>query len=138
MLLRILKFQFFCIFNDFVLVTVLIFVWRFLRFLSYWRSFCKEREIFFCLFVCLFVFVCFFVFVCLFRVILLFLSGWKKWNQFYRYNISGSWEILNYNELRQMGWISLSDIWRLKHVRKFQTKNSIVGFLCLYMVFVFN
>ena len=40
------------------------------------------------------------------RVILLFSSGPKRWNQFYRYNISGRGEILSYNGLRQMGLIS--------------------------------
>ena len=73
-----------------------------------------------CLFVCLF--VCFFVcIVCLFllffvffffgfsfcRVILLVFLGWKRWNQFYHYNISGPEKVSNYNGLTQMGLISL-------------------------------
>ena len=39
--------------------------------------------------------------------ILLFSSGWKRWNQFYHYNISERGKILNYNRFRQMGLISL-------------------------------
>ena len=42
----------------------------------------------------------------------LFSSEWKRWNQFYHYNISGRGEILSYNGLRQMGLISLQ--WDLK------------------------
>ena len=62
----------------------------------------------------------------------LFSSGWKRWNQFYHYN-SERGEVLSYNGLRQMGWdwLAFSEIWSLKHVRRFQTKNFIVGFLCL-------
>ena len=43
----------------------------------------------------------FFCFVCLFS----FFAG--RWNQFYRYNISGRGEILSYNGLSQMRLISL-------------------------------
>ena len=57
---------------------------------------------------CLFLFVCFFWS----GVILLFSSGWKRWNQFYHYNISGRGEILSYNELKQMRLITLQ--WDLK------------------------
>ena len=59
--------------------------------------------------------VCFFVFVLSFffrGVILLFSSGSKRWYQFDHYNISGHWKMLNYNGLRQMGFISLQ--WDLK------------------------
>ena len=55
-------------------------------------------SLFFCFFLC--------------GVILLFSSGWKRWNQFYHYNISGRGEILSYNELKQMGLITLQ--WDLK------------------------
>ena len=54
----------------------------------------------------------FFVFCFFCGVTLLFSSGWKRWNQFYHYNISGRGEILSYNGLRQMGLISLQ--WDLK------------------------
>ena len=64
--------------------------------------------ILFC-FVCLFVFFFLYFFVvCIFcQVIFLFPSGLKRWTHFYRYNISGCGEILNYNGLRQMGLIHL-------------------------------
>ena len=45
-------------------------------------------------------------------LILLFSSGWKRWNQFYHYYISGCGEILKYNRLRQMELISFQ--WDLK------------------------
>ena len=45
-------------------------------------------------------------------VIFLFSSRWKRWNQFYHYNISGCGEILYYKGLRQMSLISLQ--WDLK------------------------
>ena len=45
-------------------------------------------------------------------VILLFSSGWKRWNQFYHYNISGRGKIISYNGLKQVGLISLQ--WNLK------------------------
>ena len=35
-------------------------------------------------------------------------------------------------------WLAFSEIWRLKLVRGFQTKNFIVGFLCLCVCVVFN
>ena len=32
---------------------------------------------------------------------------WKRWNQFYQYNISGRGDILKYKRLKQVGMISL-------------------------------
>ena len=61
---------------------------------------------------CLFVFSYLFVGSVLCGVVLLFPSGWKRWNQFYHYNISGRGEILNYKGLTQMGLISFQ--WDLK------------------------
>ena len=48
-------------------------------------------SVLFCLFLCFFVFSNVFVFCFLCGVILLFSSGWKRWNQFYYYNISVCW-----------------------------------------------
>ena len=64
-------------------------------------------------------------------------SWWKRWNQFYHYNISGCGEILSYKGLRQMGLISLQ--WDLKSetYQGISDKNCIAGFLCLYMVCCF-
>ena len=58
----------------------------------------------------LFCFLFLFLFLC--GVIFLFSSGWKRWNQFYHYDISGYGEILNYYGLRKMRLISLQ--WYLK------------------------
>ena len=76
------------------------------------------------------------------RVILLFYSGWKRWNRFCYYSISERGEILNYKGLRKRDlgrwdWLAFSEMWSLKHVRRFQTKSSIVKFLCLYVVCCF-
>ena len=45
-------------------------------------------------------------------IVVEWLIDWKRWDQFYRYNIGGREEILSYNSLRQMGLISLQ--WDLK------------------------
>ena len=39
----------------------------------------------------------------------LFSSGWKRWNQFYHYNISGCGEILSYNGLLIQPWTKVID-----------------------------
>ena len=67
-------------------------------------------------------------------VILLFSVEWKTCNQFYHYNISGLGKILNYKRLRQMELISLQ--WDLK-ISGFQTRDLIMGFLCLCMLCYF-
>ena len=65
-----------------------------------WKYISWKLVIFFCLFVSCLLFIsyllfvylfiiCLFVYVCIYGEILLFSSGWKKWNQFYHYNISG-------------------------------------------------
>ena len=67
----------------------------------------------FCLFVFSYLFVVCFFFLFFFCVVIrLFFLGWKRWNQFYHYKISGREEILNYNRLMRMGLISLQ--WDLK------------------------
>ena len=81
------------------------YAWQYLP----WKHEAGDNLFFFVFVCCLFVLFCFVLFC---GVILLFFSGWKRWNQFYHYNISGRGEILNYNGLRQMGLISLQ--WDLK------------------------
>ena len=61
----------------------------------------------FCVFVCLFVFSRLFC-----GVMLLFSLGWKRWTQFYHYNISERGEISTFTGLRKMRLISLQ--WDLK------------------------
>ena len=62
-----------------------------------------------CLFFCCFFFIIIYLLSVFFfcGVILLFSSGWKRWSQFYHYNISGHGKILKYNGLMQMGLSSL-------------------------------
>ena len=95
----------------------------------------------------LFLFCCFFVsFLCA-GWYFLFSSGWKRWNQFYHYNITGRGEILSYNGLRQMGLISLQ--WDLKSETcqgiselELHCGNPLslygVMFLTRYVAFLFN
>ena len=120
--------------------------------------------LFFCLFVCLFVclFFLFFLFVCLFVFVFLFVSlflclfvfyfvffcffcGWcfcfpqdgRDDFGFITITSVGVGKSQTTTDWSRWDWLPLSENWSLKHVRGFQTKNLIVEFFCLYVVYCF-
>ena len=113
--------------------------------------------LFVCLFLCFFCFFCLFVFVfllvsfflCLFLFyfffFVVFFVGWcfcfpqdgRDDFGFITITSVGVGKSQTATDWSRWDWLPLSENWSLKHVRGFQTKNLIVVFFCLYVMYCF-
>ena len=113
--------------------------------------------LFVCLFLCFFCFFCLFVFVfllvsfflCLFLFyfffFVVFFVGWcfcfpqdgRDDFGFITITSVGVGKSQTTTDWSRWDWLPLSENWSLKHVRGFQTKNLIVVFFCLYVMYCF-
>ena len=114
--------------------------------------------LFVCLFLCFFCFFCLFVFV--FLLVSLFLCLFLFYFFFFFFFFFVGWcfcfpqdgrDDFGFITITSVGvgksqtttdwsrwdWLPLSENWSLKHVRGFQTKNLIVVFFCLYVMYCF-
>ena len=137
------SFWFFGGFFVFVCLFVCFFVFVFLFFcLFVFFVFFVSLFLCFCFFVCFFVslFVCF-----LFRFFFVFFVGWcfcfpqDRRDDFGFITITsvGVGKSQTTTDWSRWDWLPLIENWSLKHVRGFQTKNLIVVFFCLYVVYCF-
>ena len=132
------------------------FFWGFFVFVCLFVCFFVFVFLFVCLFVlflfvCLFLYFCFFVcffvslFVCFLFRFFCFFCGWcfcfpqdgRDDFGFITITSVGVGKSQTTTDWSRWDWLPLSENWSLKHVRGFQTKNLIVEFFCLYVVYCF-